>query len=605
MAEQANLALVMVSASWAILFILRLFLYAYRRALRLINPLEQLRILLDDTRKDLQRWARRADRAKPLLESEEEAGAISPERDPTPDTARTAFFQLNAKWTARAMRNMQHAMSFARRYAEREDYEVAGGALTAVVGINATYIKAKGRTFYANALVLEHPLASDTFISETLEAKRQIVDWAVRRRDERQIEQSMRTLAALVQVYLGIDYASPTSEKAHAHLAAVYLENAVQAVVPHDMADVLMEGQRLLGRSAQHFVVAGSTSNAAGLSDKIAVIACTGCAKASYRPVTMEGVRQLANLTLYLLRSPIREVRYALDKVRENVSFIAKMVLQVPDTPLADIHGSTLAPYYSSSDLQSLRVSLTELVNAVSAAEPDDENAQTVIRNFEQWSDGLHRTTRELLLPAIAARSHFTIHMFQWIQGVTELLLLASNAPACDRRRQEKLRSHARSLTATLDLIPADEDSVKFVETFQLTETLFEAAMQTRRRDCDENAEAIARILLSWAFKGGRYITGWGVLERALCGCLALALTGRDGAVDELKTAIAQHLHRDRVPAPEVLAHGAAGLHRRTQGAAVPGYTHSTIDHAMARLDYNLLAPLLEEIADMLSPRAQ
>ena len=503
-AEPPRLAPVLVSAAWAIVFILGLFLYAYRRALRLINPLAQLRIFLDDTRRDFRRWARRAMRVRPLLEREEEAGAPSRREGPEPDAARTTFFQINAHWTAGARRDLQHVLSFARRYAERADYEVTGGALTAVVEMNRAYIEAKGRTFYGNALLVEHPLMSDAFITETLENMRRFVDWAIGRQDERQIEQSMKALADLVQVYLGIDYARPGAEKTHAHLAAVYLDNAVRAVVPHGMVDVLMEGQRLLGRSARAFVVAGSSSTAAGLGEKIAVIACAGCAKASHRPVTMEGVRQLANLTMVLFGSPRRDVGYALGSVRENVSLVASTVLKVPDTPLEDIHAATLAPYYSSSDFQSLRGLLTDLVNSVAAAEPDDEDARTVLRNFGHWANDLHRPTRELLLEAIAARSHFTIHMFQWIQGLSELLLAASNAPACDRPSQSQLRSHARWLLATLDWIPDEKASVTFVEKFQLTETLFKAAVDARRRGCDENAEEIARMLLSWTFKGGR-----------------------------------------------------------------------------------------------------
>ena len=232
------------------------------------------------------------------------------------------------------------------------------------------------------------------------------------------------------------------------------------------------------------------------------------CAKGSYRPVTMEGVRQLANLTLYLPRSPSHEVSYALGRVRENAFTIAKLFLKVPDTPLEVIHGTMLAPYFSSGDMQSMRVQLTVLVKAVAAAEPDDENAHTVIRNFEEWADGLYRGTREVLLEAIVSTSHFTIHMFQWIQGVTEILLVASNAPACDRHSQKELRSHAGWLIATLGWVPEDQESVTFVATFQLTEILFDSAMDARSRGCDENAGDIGRNLLSWVFRGGRYITG-------------------------------------------------------------------------------------------------
>lgn len=208
--------------------------------------------------------------------------------------------------------------------------------------------------------------------------------------------------------------------------------------------------------------------------------------------MTTEGVRQLADLTLSLLRSPARNVGYALGKVRGNVSLIASTVLKVPNTPLEHVHTATLAPYF-----ESLRTPLVALVEAVVAAEPDDEGARTVLRNFGHWSGDLHRPTRELLLGAIAARSHLTIHMFQWIQGLSELLLAASNAPACDAHGQRELRSHARSLVATLDWIPNEKASVTFVETFDLTETLFETALDARNRGCDENAEEIARTLLS------------------------------------------------------------------------------------------------------------
>lgn len=603
--RDATLAAMVASAGWAIALILASFLYAYRRALKLINPLAQLQMLVDDTRSDLRRWARIAERSKPLLESEDGTESESPPEGPSPDATRTVFFQINQHWTVRTSKNLQHAVAFARRYAEQGDYEIAGEALTAIIAINTAYIEAKGRTFYANHWLVQHRLAHDALITASLECMRQTVDRGIRRRDEQQIEQSMRALAALVQVYLGIDYGRETAEKTHANLAAGYLGNAVQAVVGHDMTDVLMEGQRLMGQAALQFVMARSTTNAAGLSDKITVIAGTGCAKESYRPATMEGMRQLASLTIYLIRSPGHQVRYALHKVRENAAFVAELLLKAPDKPIEDIHGSTLAPYFSSGDAESLRAQLTDLVNAVSAAEPDNESAKTVIRNVEQWADGLYRTTKELLLKAVAARSHFTIHMLQWIQGVTELLLALSNASACDPRSQRELRSHARWLIATLDWIPNDEKSVTFAENFQLTEILFESALDAKGRGCEENADEIARTLLSWTFKGGRYINGWGVLERGLSGCASLALSGEADAVDALKAGIEYYLQCDHAPESEVLAHAARGLREQADTIHGPGYRVSRIDHAMARLDYRARRGLLNELADMLCPEVR
>ena len=111
--SQTRLAIVVLAASWAIVFILILFMYAYRRALLLINPLQQLGILIHDIRKELRTWARRASRAMPLLEREDSASATSSPTDSTHDVARTAFSQINNRWTDGAKRAIRHAMSFA------------------------------------------------------------------------------------------------------------------------------------------------------------------------------------------------------------------------------------------------------------------------------------------------------------------------------------------------------------------------------------------------------------------------------------------------------------------------------------------------------------
>ena len=604
-AEQVRMAYVVLSAAWAVLLVLLLFLYAYRRALVLINPLQQLRILVQDTRNDLKIWDRRARRAMPLLEPEETETADASPTDPTHDLARAAYFQIYSRWTDGAARGVRHAMSYARRYAEQGDYEVSATALTAVVAINGAYVEAKGKTFYANPPFMEDPSSRDSFIVDTLEYLRQNVQIGITRRDEQQLEQTLQALGVLIRLYQGIDYSSPYAMKSHAHLAAGYLTNAVQAVVPHDMADVLLEGVRLMGRSAQHFVVEGKPNEIATLTQKIASIACTGYAKEDYRPVTMEGMAQLANLTFDVVRSKSGDTRFALGEIRRNVALVSELFLKVPDPPLSNNHSTYLGPYYSSTSTESLRFRLTALVNALSQEQADNEDAQSVIRNIEQWADGLHETTKALLLAAIDAKSHFTIAMIQWITGVMELLLALSNAPACDPHTQEELRKQALWLIATLTWIPDDKESVTFSENFQLTEAFFQAAMDARNRGCNEVSKEIKQYLLLWTFKGGRYITVWGVLERGLCACAAFVLMGDDGDVDALKTDICACLRDDRAPEQDVLEHAARGIRERAGSLPVRGHWSSSIEGAISQLDYRTLSPLLHEIADILSPPAQ
>jgi hypothetical protein len=261
-------------AFWATAAIVILFLYSYRRALVLVNPVRQLELVVRRSRRELRIWLRRAKRAEPLLST----GQLESDNREAPrqNLARLRFFQMNPGWTEGALQGIRYAVSFAHRYAEQGDYEVSLGAMNVIVAINATYIEVKGRTFFAQQLLLDNPLTSDGLINVTLEHLRQMARVGITRGDEQQIEQTLRTMAALARVYLTIDYASAHASKTHAHLAAGYLTSEVERIAPHNMPDVVMEGVRLLGRCADMLLATEGPRGATAIIQKIGVISCAG-----------------------------------------------------------------------------------------------------------------------------------------------------------------------------------------------------------------------------------------------------------------------------------------------------------------------------------------
>lgn len=603
--EPKRIGIFVFAAFWGTGIILGLFLYGYRRALILVNPVRQLDMVVRQTERELRAWARRAKRAAPLLSDgskELQADPYAPQHD----LKRTAFFQLNRGWTDGAQQSVRYAVSFARRYAEQGDYEVSAVAMNAIIRVNAAYVKAKERTFFANQLMFDNPLASDGFINDTLEHLRQTARIGVSRSDEQQIEQALQAMADLVRVYLTIDYATPHASKTHAHLAAGYLTGEVERIVPHNAPDVLMEGVRLMGRCADMLLAADGPQGITTLVQKIGIISCAGVVREDYRPVTSTGVAQLARLSFNLLRTNSREVQFAARDIRNSMKLIAKLFMTLPDAPLMSVHSAYLAPYYSATSAQGLTVRLSELVNAVAEAPADDVNARHVIDNFREWADGMYQTEKDLLLHAIEKRSQFTFDMIHWIKAVTTMLIAVSNAAACDEHRQQELRKHAAWLIAVFTWVPDDEETVKFVENFGMTETLFEAAVDARRRGCPELADDIGKMLLSWTFKAGRYQTGWATLERGVYGLVTLALLA-DDAVSEtrLKAEISAGMTAGGLPEKEL--RDRAAMEIRGRAASLWQYDHwsSAIENGMAKADHEKLKPLLEDVADLISPETK
>jgi len=590
---------------WATILILLLFLYGFRRALRLINPAQQLGLLVATARKQMRAWVRRSRRAAPLFPGQDVPPSARP-HVPQHDLQRVAYYQANPHWTEGAKQAVGYAISLARRYAEQGDHEASAVAMNAVVAINAAYIEAKGRTFFTYQFMFEHPLTSDAFINDTLEHLRQSTRIGLSRGDEQQIEQTLRAMAALVRLYATINYVSEGASKTHAHLAAAYLSGEVERIVPHNMPDVLMEGLRLMGRSADVLLAAEGPRGIKTLAEKVGLISCSGVAKEDYRPVTSAGVEQLARLSFDLLRvrSDVHSVRFAARDIRKSMELIATLFLALPDSPLVNITRTYLAPYYSATSPQSLTIQLAELVNAVAGAGADDGNARQAIDNLREWADGIYATEKETLLRAIARRSQFTFDMIHWITHVTSALLAVSNAPACSVHTRDELRRHALWLISVLSFVPDDEETVRFVENFQMTEVLFESAMDAHNRGCEDVADDIGDLLLSWTIKGGGFQTGWAILERGICGLATLALLRGDGdnVLAHLRAKLARRLADGALPNQGIRDNAARELRGRAGALFRARYGGFAIERWMARADHARLAPLLEELADLISP---
>ncbi len=589
-----------VATVWCSLLIILLFVLAYRRALTLISPTMQLGLVVADTKKNFKIWDRAIKRTTPIFRENANTETEDEEIRSKYDMERVTYFQLHPNWTTAAEQAISYCITFSRRYAEQGDHEVSRVALNGIVAINAFYIKAKGKTFFSNNYFIDNPLASDRFLTNTLEHLRQNVQVGVSRKDEQFIEQNLQSLLQLTQLYLSIEYGDEHAIRSHAHLVSGYLTSAVESILPHDMADVLIEGVSLLGNAAQLIVAHDKPEYITNISEKIAFIACAGAVNKNYRPVAQVAVKQLAILTFELLRSKSWEVHYAIKEVRDDVKLIAEIYLKIPDATLTSIPGANLAPYYSGTSNDTLMSWLTDLTNALSKAEPDDVVAERVIGHIAEWADGLYQTEKELLLLAIDKKSQFTFDLVHWIVHITKLLLAVSCADVCDDHDRDKLRKSAHWLIYVLSWIPDNEETIKYIETFRIADNIFESTVDAYKRGCDKEALEIRDLLLSWTYKAGKYHTGRATLEKACCGlaCLNLILELPD---KKLLSDIDAYLMKDEVPKIDIRSKVASDLHEEAEKYRT-GYGHDAIDIAMSQVDQAKLRDLLHEIADHLCP---
>lgn len=602
LAVNASNALALILATfWLILFTIALIIYAYKRTIALINPIKQLTYILDDVKKDLDRWKKGAKRLKPLIQ--EPKGDDDPIRTHH-DLKLCTFFGLHPNWTNKSKQGVDLCATYVQRYSEYGDYVVTKNALIAMAEINGLYIEAKGKTFFASNPFFNIPQSTDGFINHTLEEIRQILGLAFSKKDERLIEQCIETLGRLTILYSDIDYSTDYERgKFHANLAAAYLKNAVQTAVENGLTDVSMVGVRWLGDVATIISQKSQPQDCIQFSKDIMLICVMAFAKQDTRPVTLAGVEQLAKLTLVLLASNDRNVSYALKEVRGNVSTLAQVLVTVPDGTVGQLHSANLGPYYSSTDFQSLSAKLTHCVTALKDADAEDENAANLIINFSNWVDDMHQTEKEVLLAAIKARSHFTFDMIHWIEHISKLSLALSKLPACPDHYALELEKNASWLISVFSWIPDDKETVGFVENYQLVERMFEVAFEAGRRECWDFLESAYDLLLSWAMRTGKYQTGWGSFEKAIYALTALIAVFGNTPYERgsLEDRLFDKLQAVREYDDERKSKLARQIEQRISNLGRRESRYSQIDNALSQQDPETVRPILERVVAFLA----
>jgi hypothetical protein len=602
--SQAGAAL--TTAIIATVLIFTLFLYAYKRALLLINPIQQLNLIIADAGNVLKTWGKRAERAQALFDK----GTPSDKKDilsefATHDAPRTAYLKINTHWTEDALRAMQNITSFSRRYAEQGDHEVSGAALNALVILNHHYVRVKGKTFFTNPPFFDNPLSTDGFINNTLEHLRQSMRYALSRGDEKQIEQIFETFQRLIFVYLSIDYSTRQETKYHAALALGYLADAIQSVAPHGMPDVLMRGLNLLGSTGEPFLSYEQEGQIATIADKLCMIGATGIAIEKNKPVLLTAVDQLAKLTFSLLRTKKGNIKFSAKSLKNNITLLTEVFLVKPDTPMVSQHSTYLAPYYSGTSLQSFSAWMTELVNSLASEQMDDQDARRIIENVVTWADGIYEHAKKVFLLSIDKKSAFVFDITHWITHIAKVLLALGNMSACDEGNKEELEKHALWLVSVLDRVPDNKDSVTSVENWSFRENLLDAALDAKNRGYNELADKIQGILFSWAFKAGKYQSGWGSFEYTLYDLMAFALLSGTQSQNSLKEKLSLRLTQGNVPDADIVNSAARNIRREANAYKQADFAPRTTDQIMGRVDQTQRRIFLLEIADILSPKTK
>lgn len=588
------------------IIVLRLFLAAYRRSLKLINPAEQLRIVMGDINGALKRWSKQADWYSAAFGSKTETTKSSSIVESTLDTSRAAFMLQN-NWGSRVVRQgLNHCISVGSRAASQADYRVAEAALAAFVTMNASYVQAKGRTFFAENGFVEVPFATDSIINHSLEQLKLQFRAAVGRRDEEHVNLLLNAYGDLAQLYARIDYGRPDADAWHSTLATGYLRNDIRSIIPQNLPDSMMHGVRILGTCSLALINRDKATEIISIVDELGPIGAAMSVREDHRPVTITVVEQLAGLTFQMINTGVFDPGYTFEQISHAIELTARVTLNQPNPSLTSVHRSNLAPYFSPTSASSLSQSLKQMTNALLSSSADDEKATKCAANLLEWAERSRSMSKSIMTLAIEQRSPFVFDILHWIGDVVEVLIAVAKAPIAEQHYAQDFDEQAQRWLSTLSWIPDDAESIDCASTWSITSVLFEIAGAARQHGSESLYDAVQKQLLHWALRPARRQTAWHEVEQAILASVALAIKSAndpDGQVFKLR--LTKALEAKDMPAADLLDGAAKGIIRSIDDYQKDFLLTNGWEQVLKSCDHEQRRQLLTEVANIVDVAAK
>lgn len=588
---------------WGVIAVLILFLYAYQRALKLINPITQLTLMYNAVRRDLVKWDRLATRAQDIMVNhDDDKSKIENLNEKVLDVKRIIFLKNNHGWETTAVQAINYCISYAKRYAELGDYDVSDYSFDRIMCINAKYCSVKRGTYIEDNPLLNIVDNSDAFINLSLEHLRQTMQTALARGDEKLASSTLRGMSGLYGVYLSIEYAGRTRSKHHAMLAAGYISSAVESVIPQNMADVMMEGIKLMGRNSVKALSYANASDIVGTIQKISMFSTISFKNTVLQPVTLTAFSQFSDINIQLIIKGDINSGFTMDILQKSISEAAIVFLHTEDTPINSRHSYILSPYYSVANVTGFISRIKEIVNYLIDNKIEAESSKVIIRNVEKWADKLYQSQKEVLLVAANKRSSFIYDLIPWNVMVCEVLLALSESQLCDDYHSEKLKKHSIWLIATLSWIPEEQEVVTFVNNGSLVDSIFEAAMMGLSRNSPEFYDMCKKILEGWVKKTAQHVSTRSGFEDAIKSLVAL--TVKEGTVDaqnKLLDKLKDILSKIKSPSKELRELTARHLLRNTKDYRYRAGFYSSVDIFLSQCDTDSTVALFTKVAEILN----
>lgn len=422
----------------------------FKRALKLINPMEQLKLLTIKVEEDLQWWNARFCKVKPLI--------VILQPTYNFNDAKYQYFQKKPLYFYELKLALEYINFIAYKNIETRDYHILVKAFETSIQVNKLYIEAKEKTF--------NNKWNDEVVNITLESLRKMFYFSFKNSDENAINLIMDCYVEMAKVYGTIEYSNRNGNKKHLGIASQHLITDIEKLIQLNNPDLLMNSIRYIERLAIFCIENELLMDTIKMFETIGLIGSFSAFKQDDFPVVQTAMNAFSNMTQKLLLSK-SDISFVLEEMNKQIVFVTKSMLE---NQKESTHNASLGNYFAYSGNDLLIHFFESLIQRLLDKESLTEYENKKLDNILVYADKSYDLHKELFLHTLENQSNSVNNFIYFINRFSYFLMLLSTLGY----KTKEFENQAEWYIYIFDLIPKTKEIFMRISIFGLTERLFE-----------------------------------------------------------------------------------------------------------------------------------
>ncbi|ELB1500468.1 hypothetical protein QPP81_003653 [Vibrio alginolyticus] len=530
----------LVIAVWLILLFIVLLYHSYKRALTLVNPIEQIHLILSYSSKQHNKWDKAIERALVINNRRSESEPLKEQSDI--DGLRYAHVSAYPEQKQIPINAVDSLCVMAKTYADLNDINIAKTSLNSILQITRQYIEFRKNTFIDTDPFVTPDMSSELVFNNTFEQLRQLSAIAIASRNEQLIGFITETFARLATLFAHFNHIRNFQLQHQTSLAIQYLKSHIDLSMQLNNTDLMFNDAKVIGELGLNLIKSKSTENLEVVDTLLFNYGQHSLVKQD--PAVIGAVMdQYSRLTLFLLFSQ-SDTKMICEKITNSIKELGKLNSFIKKFQWLNL--GYLSGYYGCNP-KSLMGLLFAQVNGLDISNAEHQKIKLrLISNILDWLDTSYRNRLEQFeydqqngCPTFQALTGWSIEMIKL------LINLAQNLED-GRLKDDSYASIEKELNLLLSIV--DDNAVfRNVSTFYHIDNIFLVLMNLAEKP------SIVKLYISRLIKFGvkQYSRTKNHMELAKCIAGGAILANTFDLVQDYEYELINAVHSFSVPADE------------------------------------------------------